>query len=102
MTTVVRSIADLRALLSAARVDRREVGFVPTMGYLHDGHRSLLHEAAASNDTTVVSVFVNPLQFAPSEDLDRYPRDLWLPYRSDECHETALKLKFDGCCIACK
>ena len=76
MTTVVRTIADLRAVLTAARLERRDVGFVPTMGYLHDGHRSLMREAAARNDTTVVSVFVNPLQFAPTEDLDRYPRDI--------------------------
>lgn len=76
MTTVVRSIADLRAVLAAARLERREVGFVPTMGYLHDGHRSLMREAAQHNEATVVSVFVNPLQFAPTEDLDRYPRDL--------------------------
>ncbi|TML07806.1 MAG: pantoate--beta-alanine ligase [Actinobacteria bacterium] len=76
MTTVVRSIADLRAVLSAARFERGDIGFVPTMGYLHDGHRSLLRRATADNDTTIVSVFVNPLQFAPAEDLDRYPRDL--------------------------
>ena len=76
MTTVVRSIADLRAALSTARLDRREIGFVPTMGYLHDGHRSLMRLAAEGCDTVVVSVFVNPLQFAPTEDLDRYPRDL--------------------------
>jgi pantoate--beta-alanine ligase len=76
VTTVVRSIIELRAALSAERRAGREVGFVPTMGYLHDGHRSLMRAAAAANDATVVSVFVNPLQFAPTEDLDRYPRDL--------------------------
>ena len=76
MTTIVRSIADLRAVLTEARLARGEVGFVPTMGYLHDGHRSLMAAAAADNDVTVISVFVNPLQFAPTEDLDRYPRDL--------------------------
>jgi pantoate--beta-alanine ligase len=76
MTTVLRAITDLRAALHRARLRGDAVGFVPTMGYLHDGHRSLLQRAVADNSTTLASVFVNPLQFAPTEDLDRYPRDL--------------------------
>lgn len=69
------TIADLRDELERARAARRRVGLVPTMGYLHDGHRSLIERAAEDCDEVVTTIFVNPLQFAPGEDLDSYPRD---------------------------
>jgi pantoate--beta-alanine ligase len=71
----VRSVAELRPLLAAARSAGRSIGLVPTMGYFHDGHLSLMRRARRDNDVVVVSLFVNPAQFGPGEDLDAYPRD---------------------------
>jgi pantoate--beta-alanine ligase len=73
---VLSTIAEVRAVCDAARAEGRRVGFVPTMGFFHEGHRSLMRAARAGNDLVVVSLFVNPAQFSPTEDLDGYPRDL--------------------------
>src|SRR4051794_36493591 len=73
---VIDTIAGLRKELDAERAAGRTVGFVPTMGYLHSGHVALMERARAECDVVVTSIFVNPLQFGPSEDLASYPRDL--------------------------
>jgi pantoate--beta-alanine ligase len=72
---IVKSIEAVRSALQEQRTAGKSIGFVPTMGFLHEGHLSLMRRARQENDLVVVSIFVNPTQFGPNEDLAAYPRD---------------------------
>ena len=76
MIPVIKTVREVREHVRAWRNEGLNVGLVPTMGFLHEGHRSLIERAVAENDRVVVSVFINPIQFAPNEDLESYPRDI--------------------------
>lgn len=93
MIKIVHTIEEVRTQVKEWRKNGESVGLVPTMGYLHEGHQSLIKKSVEQNDRTVVSVFVNPMQFAPTEDLESYPRDLNADAKL--CTETGADLIFN-------
>ncbi len=90
---VVKTVDEVRKYVKEWRKNGETVGLVPTMGFLHAGHQSLIKRSVEDNDRTVVSVFVNPIQFGPNEDLEAYPRDL--ERDSQLCDETGADLIFN-------
>ncbi|MDP4182959.1 MAG: pantoate--beta-alanine ligase [Bacillota bacterium] len=73
---VIERISDLKAVIRSQKASGKTIGFVPTMGYLHEGHLSLVKASREENDFTIMSIFVNPTQFGPNEDFEKYPRNM--------------------------
>lgn len=90
---VVHTIQEVRDFVKSQRAEGKSIGFVPTMGYLHEGHMSLMKRAGEENDVVVASIFVNPMQFGQNEDLDSYPRDL--DHDAKLCEEVGVSLIFN-------
>ena len=91
--TIAKTVDEVRKTVAQWRKNGETVGLVPTMGYLHAGHQSLIKKSVEQNDHTVVSVFVNPIQFGPNEDLEAYPRDL--ERDAELCESTGAELIFN-------
>ncbi len=89
---VIKTIEEMRHWVRRAKQSEQRIGFVPTMGYLHQGHLSLIRQARKHADQIVVSIYVNPTQFGPNEDFDRYPRD----FKRDEqlCRQEGVNVVF--------
>ena len=90
---IVKTVDEVRAQVKEWKKQGLTVGLVPTMGYLHEGHQSLIRRSVSDNDKTVVSIFVNPMQFGPTEDLESYPRDLNAD--AELCESTGADLIFN-------
>lgn len=89
---IVHTVEEVRQAVRIWKAEGKTIGLVPTMGYLHEGHKSLIDRAVAENDHVVVSIFVNPIQFGPAEDLETYPRDL--EKDSELCQKAGASLIF--------
>ncbi len=89
---ISESVQEVRKVTANWKKRGFSVGLVPTMGYLHPGHISLIERARKENDMVVVSIFVNPIQFGPNEDLDKYPRDM--AHDREVCEKAGAELIF--------